>query len=236
MGIWTLKSYMDKVADIYKAAAGEVAKDAAKLDELKAKRDGVWSDAMLNISGKHEMAAKYANEMHAVNRHIAEVQANAKKAALAVRADVERDFYDYYNATVGDFDEKTAAAVNSGLYTDKELLHMAETANRTMKRVIGAKLAESKDEMIAFRGRVLQQTSLNPHLEAIDGMMGVGKYATGGGPHSGVAGAAGFLERWDEVTKPVYDAAPKVGYYRSALRPGMATQYFEGECPYSDDD
>lgn len=223
----TIKDYMDRVGDIYKAAAGEVAKDANRLEELKAKRAGVWADRGLTLSGKHTEDGKLAEEMHAVNRHIAEMQENARKAALGVRAEVERVFYDHYNANPADFDEKTVALINSGMLTEKELLHMADGANRTMKRFIGAKLAESKDEMIAFRGRVLQQTSLNPHLEAIDGMMGVGLYATGGAGLSGPAGAAEFLRRWDEVVRPVYDAAPNVGFEYDTTT-GEGRRFYEG--------
>lgn len=222
----TLKNYMDRVGEIYKAAAGEVVKDAERLEELKAKRAGVWADRGLTMTGKHTEDGKLAEEMHAVNRHISGVQENARKAALGVRAEVERVFHDHYNAKPADYDEKTAQLINSGVLTEKELLHMADGANRTMKRFIGARLAESKDQMTAFRGRVLQQTSLNPHLEAIDGMMGVGVYAVGGG-QAGPAGAAEFLRRWDEVVQPVYAAAPDVGVEYDTTT-GEGRRFYEG--------
>ena len=222
----TLKNYMDRVGEIYKTAAGEVVKDAERLEELKAKRAGVWADRGLTLTGKHTEDGKLAEETHAVNRHIAEVQANARKAALAVRAEVEKAFFDYYNAKPADYDEKTAQLINSGALTEKELLHMADGASRVMRRVIGARLAESEDEMIAFKGRTLQQTSTNPHLDAIDGMMGAGLYVTGGG-QSGPGGAAEFLRRWDYITRPVYDAAPDVGYEYDTTT-GEERHFYEG--------
>ena len=81
--------------------------------------------------------------------------------------------------------------------------------------------------MTAYWGRVMQQSTLNPHLEAIDGMIGAGHFATGGGM-SGVNGAREFLRQWDYMTQPIYDKAPKVGYKTDATRPGKRT-YYEGE-------
>lgn len=221
-----LKDYLARVDGIYKAAAGEIANEADRLEELKAQAAGVWGDGSLTMDGKHAKADKLAGEIHAVDRRIAELQSNARKAALAVRAEVERAFYDLYNAVPADYNEKTVALINSGVLTEKELLHMADGASRTMKRFIGARLAESKDQMTAFNGRVMQQISENPHLSAVDNMIGVGTLATGGGV-SGVGGVRGFLDRWDYVTRPVYDDAPNVGYEYDTTT-GEGRRFYEG--------
>ena len=228
MSIWSLKrDYLDRIADIFKEAAAEVAKDAVKLDELQAKHAGVWSDVTLNMEGKHRASAQYADGIHRVQRHIQGIQAEARKEAMKVRGEVERDFHDYFNANVADFDEKTAAFVNSGLATDAELLNLAKTASRTMKRVIGAKLAESKDSTTAFYGRVMQQESYNPHLQAVDNLIKAGGYAVGQGG-SGPAGASYFLQRWDEAVQPIYSACPNVGY---SITSAGERRYFEGTQP-----
>lgn len=233
MGVWTLKrNYLDRVNDVYKAATGEVAAAADKLNKAKQEKIAVNGRRDLSADGKNIEAAKLAHEIFELNQQIEAIRAEAHNKARAIRAEAERDFFGFYNATPADVDEKTVAFINSGVATEKELLHMAKTANRTMKRIIGAKLAQSNDDKTAFWGRVYQQTSVNPHLEAIDSMMGVGKMAMGGGL-AGPSGANGFLKRWDYVTKPVYDSAPNVGY---TIMPGGERRYYEGEqCPFTDD-
>lgn len=226
MADFLLSEYMDRAGDIYKAAAAEIANDADKINDLKKKHSAVWGDATLTSRGKSDMSAKYADEIHALERHIEDIRREANDKARDIRGEVERDFYDYYNATPTDIDEKAVAGINSGVFTDAELLHMAGTANRTMKRIIGKRLAESGDSNTAFKGRVLQQTTLNPHIDAMNGIIGAGKMAMGGGM-SGINGARGFVEKWDYVTRPIYDAAPKVGWRMDALKPGDGKHFFE---------
>jgi len=235
MNVWTLKKdYMDKMGEVYKAAAAKVADISDKMDKAKYDKAAVNDRLDLSMDGKNKEAERLNHEIFVMRQQIDDIRAEANKQARAIRADCEKAFYGWYNATPEGLDEKAVAFVNSGVATDAELMRMAEqkSTSRTMKRIIGAKLAQSKDEKTAFYGRMYQQTSRDPHLAAIDNMMGVGKLAMGGGL-GGPAGARGFLDRWDYVTRPVYDDAPKVGY---TITSAGEYRYYEGEqCPFTDD-
>lgn len=232
MGIWTLKKdYMDKMGDIYKAAAVEVADISDMLDEAKYEKAAVNGRRDLSADGKNIEAAKYAHKIFELRQRLDAIRSDANRKARAVRDAAERDFYGHYNAMPDDIDEKVMAFINSGVATESEMLNMAKTANRTMKRIIGAKLAQSGNEMTAFSGRAMMQGSDNPHLQALDTMMAAGKVAMGGGI-SGPAGASEFLRRWDYATRPIYESAPDVGY---VISDAGERRYYEGvQCPYED--
>lgn len=228
------REYLDVAAGVYLRAASEIADEADVLAKLNYQKNALWGDASITISEKTKRAAKNADDIKAVNRRIEAIREKANAKAAQIREKTRRDFSDYYDAKPDGFDEKVKAFVDSGVATEAELLAAAEKTGVTMKRYIGAKLAESKDASIAAKGRYLQQASQRPDLRAIDDMIGVGAFAMGGGM-SGVAGCRGFTKKWSYVTQDVYAAAPDVGWYMNALKPG-AVSYYEGESPFKDDE
>lgn len=222
----SVKDYMREVEKIYKTAAEAVAADNAKMRELQDQRKAVWASRELTRQGQEKASAKIDDQIRELKATMYARRTEANSKAQQIRKSAENAFFGYFHANPSDVDLQTMKLIESGVLSDAELLHMAETANTTMKRIIGRALENSPSKMYVNEGRQMQLTTNNPHLRAIDALIGVGDYACGGAPMSGTDSASAFLKRWDELTGPVYESAPNVSWEMDALKPG-AVSYSE---------
>lgn len=225
MAKFTLKEYMRQIESAYKTAAAKIIEINETLEALTRERVEINGSRLLTAEGKRVKLAELNEKIREAKEQIDDLRSEAANKALEIRQKVENDFFGLYHVNPADVDPQMMTVINSGIASDAELLKMAETAKPTMRRLIGQKLSESKNDKNAAMGRVMVLAVADPHLDAIDGLRGIGNYATGGGV-SGPAGAREFLERWDELTGPIFAAAPNVGY---AIASSGARQYFEGD-------
>lgn len=219
----SVKDYMREIENIYKEAAQTVAEDYDALTGLREERDSVVKSKLLTRQGKEKKLAEIDNKIRVLDADMYALRQNARNQAAGIRETVERVFYDYYNANAGDVDMQTMTLINSGVLTDSELMRMSETANTTMKRLIGRALENSKEGRFVVEGRRMQERTTNPHLRAVDGLIGIGDYACGGGRMSGASASKTYIARWDELTEPLFNSAPDVSWEMDGLKPGIKT-------------
>jgi len=228
MAKFTIKGYMRQVESAYKEAAAKIAKKHVELEALEREKFETQNSRMLTAQGKSEKVNEINGKIRAVKDNMAALKTEAESKAMTIRKTVENEFFDFYHVNPADVDSNMLTIINSGIATKAELMKLAEKANPTMRRLIGQKLADVKDDpKTAQFGRALMLASDDPHLRAIDELRGIGKYATGGGM-SGTAGAQAFLDRWDEMAGPVFASAPKVGWSWDTTA-GNGRHYVEGD-------
>lgn len=225
---FTVKGYMRQVESAYKEAAAKIAEEHDKLTALEREKYETNVSRLLTAQGKAEKLNEINGKIQSVKDSMAALRNEAESKAMTIRKTVEDEFFDFYHVNPADVDSNMLTIINSGIATKAELLKLAETANPTMRRLIGQKLAEDKDDAkTAAVGRALLLASDDPHLRAVDELRGIGGYACGGGM-SGTAGARAFLDRWDEMAAPVFDSAPKVGWSWNTTE-GSGKRFFEGD-------
>jgi len=217
--------YLREAETVYKKAAAEVVKDFEKVTKLKKEQEDVSKSMLLTPQGKDQRRAELATQIKNVERHMAELRADANKRAGEIRAEMADAFFGFYHVDPQAVDMQTVTLINAGVISDRELLAMAKKANPTMRRLLAKALSESENEDMARQGRAMMITS-NPHIDAMNALMSVGDYAVGGARMSGASGAAAFLAKWDELTGPVFASAPKVSWDATA---GDGGHYFEGD-------
>lgn len=205
----SVTDYLRQAETVYKKAAAEVVKDFEKVTQLKKAQEDASKSVLLTPQGKAQRRAELATEIAGVERHMAELRADANKQAGEIRAKMEDTFFGFFHVDPQAVDMQTVTLINAGVVSDRELLAMAKKANPTMRRLLAKALAESKNEDMARQGRAMMMTS-NPHIDAMNALMSVGDYAVGGARMSGASGAEAFLAKWDELTGPVFASAPKV--------------------------
>ena len=228
MAKFTIKGYMRQVENAYKEAAAKIAKKHVELEALEREKFETQNSRMLTAQGKSEKVNEINGKIRAVKDNMAALKTEAESKAMTIRKTVENEFFDFYHVNPADVDSNMLTIINSGIATTAELVKLAEKANPTMRRLIGQKLADVKDDTkTAMFGRALMLASDDPHLRAIDELRGIGKYATGGGM-SGTAGAQAFLDRWDEMAGPVFASAPKVSWSWDTTA-GNGRHYVEGD-------
>ena len=228
MAKFTIKGYMRQVENAYKEAAAKIAKKHVELEALEREKFETQNSRMLTAQGKSEKVNEINGKIRAVKDNMAALKTEAEAKAMTIRKTVENEFFDFYHVNPADVDSNMLTIINSGIATKAELMKLAEKANPTMRRLIGQKLADVKDDLkTAQFGRALMLASDDPHLRAIDELRGIGKYATGGGM-SGTAGAQAFLDRWDEMAGPVFASAPKVSWSWDTTA-GSGRHYVEGD-------
>lgn len=230
MAKYTIKGYMRQVESAYKEAAAKIAKEHVKLEALEREKYETNNSRLLTAQGKADKLNEINGKIRAVKDNMAALKTEAESKAMTIRKTVENEFFDFYHVNPADVDSNMLTILNSGIATTAELMKLAETANPTMRRLIGQKLSEDKNDATgktARFGLALMIASDDPHLRAIDELRGIGKYATGGGM-SGTAGAQMFLDRWDEMAGPVFASAPKVGWSWDTTA-GGAKHYVEGD-------
>ena len=219
----SVKDYLREIEGIYKTASEAVTADNAKLRELQDQRKAVWTSSELTRQGQEKAAEKIDEQIRKLQEAMSARRADANSKAQQIRRSAENAFFGYFHATPSDVDLQAMKLIESGVLSDSEMLHMAETANVTMRRIIGRALENSPSQRYVDEGRHMQIMTDDPHLRAIDAMISVGDYACGGARLSGTDGAGEFLKRWDELTGPVYESAPPVSWEMDVLRPGAVS-------------
>lgn len=219
MARFTIRGKLKEIKEVYRAASEKVAAlyaESEKADRMVAETSG---SKMLTAEGKRKALDQLVGRRNELRKQIESVRSQAAKDATEIKNSMDRLFYDRFHPAASDLDMQTVELIRSGVLTGTELLRMAETSNITMKRVIGKALKEMKD--FEREGAALIRQADNPHLRAADELMKVGDYACGGAPLSGARGARSFLKRFDELTDPIIESAPRVAVVSDYRRPGV---------------
>ena len=207
-----LTEYMKQAEKVYKDNAPAYVKLVKAEQAAREEIYKVRSSRELTPEGKEKRIAELrALENDCRDKRMALSKA-AKAEALKVRQEVEKRFYSKYHARPDALDMEGLELLKSGILTDSELTHLAESysGNCTMQRICGKYMEQSKDRNVSSAGRVLQMNASEPHLKAMDAIIHVGDYAMGGAPLSGAAGSEYFFNRFDEMTASAYADAPDV--------------------------
>ncbi len=216
----SIKEYLREIESIYKSSAQAVADDYEALVKLRGERAAVLGSKELTRQGIEKKVNEINEKIKVIEADMYALRKDANARAMVIRQNVDKTFYNYFHANAGDVDMQMMTLINSGVLSDNELMHMAENANTTMKRLIGRALENSKEGLYVAEGRKMQEVSNNAHLRAVDGLIGIGDYACGGGRLSGASGAKTYLAKWNEMIEPIIDSAPNVTYNSDALKPG----------------
>ena len=208
----TLKDYMRKTERIYKELAPEYIKSVKEEQKAREQIYQTRSSRDLTPEGKQKRIAALQELCNEHKANMAALAKTAKERALEVRKEVEKRFYNRYHATPAALDMQTLELLKSGILSDSELLHLAETfdGNSTMQRICGKYMEQSSNRNTQTLGRALQMNASDPHLRCIDSIIEVGTHCMGGAPLSGANGAEHMFARFDEMTAQTYAAAPDV--------------------------
>ena len=205
-----VKDYLRKIKKIYWDMSAEIEKKYNEVKALDAEYIRVSSSKDYTVEGRQKRMTEISRKKDELKCSLEAMRSAANNEARKVRDDAESTFYNYYNASPDDVDLKMTELIRSGVLTDEELIHYGERANATMKRLIGKEL-ESRNSMDAkAAGRFFLQTSGNPHLQAIDAMMGVGDYAVGGAPMGGFDTVSSIREKYDSLVDPIISGVKDV--------------------------
>lgn len=196
----TVKGYLRDIKRIYQESSDQVEKKYDELVKLNNEYQDVLKSRDYTHEGRQKKLAAIDVKRDALKHDLAVLRENANNAARKVRDDVERTFYGYYNASPDDVDLKMMELIRSGVLSEKELIHYGNKANSTMRRVIGKEL-ENRGSHQA--GMMFQFPSGDPHLKAVDDLIGVGDYAVGGAKLGGLSSVHGIRAKFDELCDPV---------------------------------
>ena len=144
----TVKDFMRKIESVFLSASKEVQRKVARVSELERIRYNIQTSRDLTEKGRQQQQKAINDEITTVKREIEEIRAAANSKAQEIKAEAERGFYGYYHATAAGVDSGLLALIQSGVLSDAELMHEAEAANATMRRIIGAELAKSSDDSL----------------------------------------------------------------------------------------
>lgn len=200
-----VKGSLRKVKQIYWDMSAEVEKKYNDLKALDAEYIRISSSRDYSNEGRQSRLAEINRKREDLKRTLATMREKANNEAREVRNETERTFYNYYNASPDDVDLKMTELIRSGVLTDAELIHYGEKANQTMKRLIGKELEKRESQDSKRAGRLLQITSGNPHLQAIDSIMEIGDYSVGGAPMGGLESVKGIRARYDSLCDPIIE-------------------------------
>ena len=198
-----VRDYLRKVKKIYWDMSAEIEKKYNEMKALDAEYTRVSSSRDYSTEGRQKRLTEISNKRSALKRVLESMREAANNEARKVRDDAEKMFYNYYNASPDDVDLKMTELIRSGVLTDAELIHYGERANQTMKRLIGKELEKRTSPDAQRAGRALQLTTGNPHLQAIDSIMGIGDYAVGGAPMGGLDSVSAIRAKYDGLVDPI---------------------------------
>lgn len=199
----TVKGYLRDIKRIYRESSDQVEKKYDELVNLDKEYQDVLKSRDYTHEGRQKKLAAIDVKRDALKHELAVLRENANSAARKVRDDVERTFYGYYNASPEDVDLKLMELIRSGVLSEKEMIHYGERANTTMRRIIGKEL-EKRGSLEAHQaGAMFQFPSGDPHLKAVDELIGVGDYAVGGAKLGGLSSVHGIRAKFDVLCDPV---------------------------------
>lgn len=224
-----VRDYLRKVKKIYQEKSEEVEKKYDELKKLNDEYQTTLSSRDYTPEGRQKKLAAIDVKRDALKRELASLREAAKSEALKVRESAEATFYNYYNASPEDVDLKMMELIKSGVLSEKELIHYGNRANSTMRRVIGKELEKRGSRQA---GMVFQFESGDPHLSAIDELIGVGDYSVGGAPMGGLESVSAIRKRFDELCDPVISRTKDVK--SETLADGRQLFSVEGSATFDD--
>lgn len=161
-GIFT--EYRHEYGDLY----SKIDAINEKLSTLQAKR------SQYSPSGFKQRAEALEAEKAAIAEQIRQIPQCYSKSAAAIRLECERAFHGKYGMSPERLDANAVTLINSGVMSDSDLMRMLDDyqGNSTMRRIIGAKMSESQNEMISAQGKAtVEATTHTPHLDIIDSLI-----------------------------------------------------------------
>ena len=206
----TVKGYLRDIKRIYQETSDQVEKKYDELVKLNNEYTDVLKSRDYTPEGRQKKLAAIDVKRNALKHDLAVLREDANNAARKVRDDVERTFYGYYNASPEDVDLKLMELIRSGVLSEKELIHYGERANTTMRRIIGKELDKRGSLEAHQAGYMFQFPSGDPHLKAVDDLIGVGDYAVGGAKLGGLSSVHGIRSRYDELCDPIINGIKDV--------------------------
>lgn len=228
----TVKGYLREIKRIYQESSDQVEKKYNELVRLDGEYKEVQDSRDYTNEGRQKKLAAIDAKRDALKRDLAALRDQTNNEARKVRDIVERTFYSYYNASPEDVDLKLMELIRSGVLSDRELIHYGERTNTTMKRIIGKELETRKSDEARQAAAVFQFQSGDPHLSAIDELIGVGDYAIGGAPMGGLESVSAIRKRFDELCDPVISRITDVK--SETLADGRQIFSVEGSATYND--
>lgn len=206
----TVKGYLRELKNLYWKKSEEVEKKYSDLKAVQAEIEQVRTSRDYTPEGRSKRLAALEERRDALKKELTAIRDDANNGAMKIRDDAETEFYNYYNASPDDVDLKLTELIRSGVLTDAELIHYGNKANATMKRLIGKELEKRPSYDAQAAGRAFMLPSANPHLQAIDNIIGVGDYAVGGAPMGGYDTVSSIRARFDGLIDPVIDGIKDV--------------------------
>lgn len=199
----TVKGYLRDIKKIYQESSEKVEKEYDKLVKLDEEYNRVSSSRDYTLEGRQKRLTEISAERDKIRHNCAAMREETNNAARRLRSEAEKMFYNYYNASPDDVDLKLMELIRSGVLSENELIHYGERANTTMRRIIGKELEKIGSVEARQAGMVFQIQSGDPHLSAIDNLIGIGDYAVGGAPMGGLSSVHNIRARFDELCDPV---------------------------------
>lgn len=206
----TVKGYLRELKKLYWTQSEEVEKKYNELKSVQEEMTKVQASRDYTPEGRSKRLASLGEKRDALKKELNALREATNNEAMKIRNDAEATFYNYYNASPDDVDLKLTELIRSGVLTDAELIHYGNKANATMRRLIGKELEGRASYDAKQAGRAFQLVTNNPHLQAIDNIIGVGDYAVGGAKMGGFDTVSSIRARFDSLIDPVINGVKDV--------------------------
>lgn len=206
----SVKGYLRELKKLYWTQSEEVEKKYNELKSVQEEMKKIQASRDYTLEGRSKRLASLGEKRDALKKELNALREATNNEAMKIRNDAEATFYNYYNASPDDVDLKLTELIRSGVLTDAELIHYGNKANATMRRLIGKELEGRSSYEAKQAGRAFQMVTNNPHLQAIDNIIGVGDYAVGGAKLGGFSTVSVIRERFDSMIDPVINGVKDV--------------------------
>ena len=206
----TVKGYLRELKKLYWAKSEEVEKKYSELKSVQEEMTRVQTSRDYTPEGRSKRLATLSEKRDTLKKELNALREATNNEAMKIRENAETEFYNYYNASPDDVDLRLTELIRSGVLTDAELIHYGNKANATMRRLIGKELEGRSSYDAKQAGRAFQLVTNNPHLQAIDNIIGVGDYAVGGAKMGGFDTVSSIRARFDSLIDPVIDGVKDV--------------------------
>ena len=206
----TVKGYLRELKNLYWAKSEEVEKKYNELKSVQEEMTKVQTSRDYTPEGRSKRLATLGEKRDTLKKELNALREATNNEAMKIRENAETEFYNYYNASPDDVDLRLTELIRSGVLTDAELIHYGNKANATMRRLIGKELEGRSSYDAKQAGRAFQLVTNNPHLQAIDNIIGVGDYAVGGAKMGGFATVSSIRARFDSLIDPVINGVKDV--------------------------
>ena len=206
----TVKGYLRELKNLYWAKSEEVEKKYNELKSVQEEMTKVQTSRDYTPEGRSKRLATLGEKRDTLKKELNALREATNNEAMKIRENAETEFYNYYNASPDDVDLRLTELIRSGVLTDAELIHYGNKANATMRRLIGKELEGRSSYDAKQAGRAFQLVTNNPHLQAIDNIIGVGDYAVGSAKMGGFDTVSSIRARFDSLIDPVINGVKDV--------------------------